>query len=326
MRKKAFSLIEIMQTVILLGIIAGLSVSFFKKVNNDEKLYTATEKAVIDAVNEAGRQMCNDYTPYCRANGFISADVKWQNGNTTFRNVSGELRTIDMSCAAGYKGATYNANTGYCEATVAAADPCPTKTRVYFIEMQKTKDLTKCIAPPSCPDSDGESAYTATKADTYNSIVCPNGVPNFAGTKDVNITYGGTTYTEVNRLCYYMHDLLNHKKQGNSDDDDLYLTCATPDGSDGISFQPSMIPKAIGNAFFEKIDKLSDAYNIKLPNGVTLYNVGASFGTGDTITIFVKYDRIPQIKNSVWGKNVKCIRVNKNGSATACTENKAAAP
>ena len=68
-RKKGFSLIEILQTVILVGIIAGLSVSFFKKVNTDDKLMMSTTAMLRSAIEEANLQMCADETPYCNFGG-----------------------------------------------------------------------------------------------------------------------------------------------------------------------------------------------------------------------------------------------------------------
>ena len=51
--KKGFSLIEIVQTLVLIGIIAGISVSLFKRVDNDIKLleeallkYNLSEKEI----------------------------------------------------------------------------------------------------------------------------------------------------------------------------------------------------------------------------------------------------------------------------------------
>ena len=63
--KKGFSLIEIVQTLVLIGIIAGISVSLFKRVDNDIKLLEATEKQLIIAIDEAKRRTCADVSPIC---------------------------------------------------------------------------------------------------------------------------------------------------------------------------------------------------------------------------------------------------------------------
>ena len=82
-RKKGFSLIEILQTVILVGIIAGLSVSFFKKVNTDDKLMMATTNLVKTAIEEANRQMCADETPYCSTGAGVGFSPLNDNETTT---------------------------------------------------------------------------------------------------------------------------------------------------------------------------------------------------------------------------------------------------
>ena len=155
--KKGFSLVEIMQTVVLLGIIAGLSVSFFRKVNYDERLYIATDKMIKEAVQEVARQACIDDTPICD---------------------DGSVPT----CVSPY---IRNEATGNCEFSTAGDCPnnCisdPNSIHANTIEGVNFNVHT-CICPPTCD--------TGGFAKPLSEDFCPNGVP------DLSVRIGSPAYT-----------------------------------------------------------------------------------------------------------------------------------
>ena len=92
-----------MQTVILLGIIAGLSISFFKRIDSNERLFVSTEKKLQGVINEVDKQICSDATPVCIDNS----------GNIfRFEDLSS---SIGWNCASVYQNSAFNPATGMCE-------------------------------------------------------------------------------------------------------------------------------------------------------------------------------------------------------------------
>ena len=59
MKNKAFSLIELLQTVIVIGIIATLTVNFLSNLNVDSKLYGTTIKILQDATRQIKIDICD---------------------------------------------------------------------------------------------------------------------------------------------------------------------------------------------------------------------------------------------------------------------------
>lgn len=292
--RKGFSLIEIMQTVILLGIIAGLSVSFFKRINSNERLYLATEKQLKIAITEADRQMCGDERPTCRsANGL---------GNMYYKDED-SANIGSLPCSTIYSGTNYNSTTHYCEITLAnAADSCPAATTYSGLSHKEmSKDNTLCYVAPPCATSQTDRTGTTTyNALTMAEALCPTNLPNYA-----------VTVEGYNSLCYYLHKIIAHKPQRTTEADDLSTTCTTATTAFNEMNARNITVANITTA----INASNDNYNMLLPNGVRLYNMGATItpkgevGGISATNIFVKYDRVPNVATSVLNQTIKPFRV-----------------
>ena len=300
--KKGFSLAEIMQTVVLLGIIAGLSVSFFRKVNYDERIYTATEKMLIEAVQEAARQVCADDKPVCREQGYAPGC----NPNLTYY--------------------MYNPDTGYCKIfNETYAGDCESPCFPDPNTMDVEAGIPDCICPPGCcqepvsPDSCNDYRNTAIiPKDEY----CPNGVPVLSK------PYANTKLTT---FCVKLQNLINHKPQGTTEGNDLAATCGDNTAFNAIAADAVRDVAAITNvinACKNSGANCSDNYNMLLPNGVRLYNLGYSnikwehddangwvaTGSEPAFTIVIKYDSLPKFGSAVYGTNVRVLRFNSDGT------------
>ncbi|MCR4881074.1 MAG: hypothetical protein K6A44_03885 [bacterium] len=293
--KKAFSLIEIMQTIILLGIIAGLSISFFKKMNTNDKLWTSTTEKLRVTIEEANRQMCNDNTPTCVfSDGMV-------NRNMPFSLLP--QADIDALCSDGYADSHYDPETKNCVYD-SGADPCPALSSLYAAVANNDRDLqmTKnsagiCTAPPPCRNAaaleTGEYktdvvphryafANTTYKAFPLSAVTCVNNVPSYQNTV-VNMPV----------LCYYLHSILMHKPQGVDNDADLLRTCT---GTVPFYNNAQTVTPAIINAQVAAREAHgTDNYSMLLPNGVYLYNLGS---TTYPMNIYIKYDRVQSSKSA----------------------------
>ena len=302
--KKAFSLIEIMQTLILLGIIAGLSVSFFKRINANPKLYAATEKQLQLAIEEANRQMCNDYTPYCEIGG---VRTPWVDNCSTIYGATSTYS--DTGATKGYCVA--DRSDGACPPTLSKQD---TNKYLNIPQMVYNGHLGKCMAAPYCInttpditcDEVGYVCYSGKSAKPFSEIVCSEGIPDYSQQKD-----------NVNVLCWYLHSLIAHKKQGNTDDDDLLATCNP--NSTAFQSEYNFISHQNNLKYYAKrVREMSDNYNMLLPNGVRLYNLGGNMDLGGSAAaraaysatlggnksgannIYIKYDRMPDAKTAAY--------------------------
>lgn len=270
--KQGFSLIEIMQTVILLGIIAGVSISFLSKINVDERLYTATVRQLTLAVQEAERQICSDPTPYCAAN--INKFWSGHMGNDV---------DDDAQCARAYgPGTTYEVNTNYCIKIVGADDACPPG-------MTKRNDTT-CFGIPQCEvrnnNADGTVNILYTDAVPYHDAACPTD-------SGLNIDQMRPGNAGVYEICFRLHSLINHKTQTSEAANDLALTCIA-------AVDACILVDDDGDECSQN-GNIQHA-NLILPNGVRIYNLSnQNIYTDDPDApsefIYIKYDRIPDVKN-----------------------------
>ncbi len=267
--KKGFSLIEILQTVILLGIIAGLSISFFKRLNNDDKLASQTISLLNEAVEEAGRQICSDATPACN-NGDDTLMRGVQAADNVDTKYCGFLMDVFTTVAGKIK---YNTNTGYCEYELDNdTTPCEIYTinnTSYMVFEKKQDDPKVCYITPYC-------GYLEPSVPVSN-IICKNGVPDYSVQRIAGIT----------EICRRLNELVNHKIQGGSESIDLITTC----NSDVHEcFKNNTCKDLAGN--------YSTNTSMILPNGVRLYNLGSKFNDGDSVFVYIKYDRIDDIKTA----------------------------
>ena len=298
MMKKAFSLIEIMQTVVLLGIIAGLSISFFKRFSSNYKLYNSTTKQLQLAIQEANRRMCNDTTPYCRG-----WNVSWKMANNNpniFKSAT---------CEEVYSGSHYNEKLARCEAS---AGSCPPVNNDYdgLVPLMVKDPTGVCYAYPTCihrKPKAGGFENEAVETQPYSDIICPNGKPDYSKAKAIN----DQENTQVSALCWYLHDILSHKKQGLDDTDDIRRTCQTD--KTVIAYNNIVYDNASPELTTEKMKDIAEdkvrglngltSYNMLLPNGVRLYNLGGTFQKGSNIYVYIKYDKTADIKTSVYVEN-----------------------
>jgi len=294
-QKSAFSLIELLQTVVLLGIIAGLSISFFKNIKSDTKLRDSTEIMLMQAIQEANKQMCADDTPYCT--GFRGAT-----------RISYIVNNDNNMCSSTFAGSAYN-NKGYCTLTKPPAG-CPAGMEEYT----ETNGTITCFAPPKCYQSNNLAApLQILKADgtvvdvssvpLHEAICATNAaeggraepqwnakVPRTIDGNNVN-AQGAEAATQVNEICYRLWDLINHKRQGATKFADLVATCVTNTNS-CFANSAGVSCNGVNN----------DTTNMILPNGTRLYNLSALGFTDrpaganhDGQHIFIKYDKNPNI-------------------------------
>lgn len=279
--KKAFSLIEILQTVILIGIIAGISVSFFKNLNTDEKLYRSTNKMLEKAINEAKLRLLSDARPVC-GDEFISSictipvDIPNEQQRTYCIDNNLQCENLNTFIPDNELDAEYNWESGYCEYTPAANTSCATGF---------TKKGDICYAAPSCNSNDVDD---------------PDDVPNYAVlyfekigvsedvayTKGVNIgkdLEGNDIF--ISEFCRQLHSIINHKSQeGVGGRTDLVNTCATVGDA------------CVINGTCANITTPDNHANMILPNGVRLYNLNCYTPNGPAAgcangNIYIKYDR-----------------------------------
>ena len=266
-KNSAFSLIEILQTVVLIGIIAGLSISFFRSVNTDTKLRDSTEIMLYQAIQEANRQMCSDTTLFCRiaaGQGYI-IDQAAMNNNMA-------------NCPNG------NLQNGFCVSARPNDGNCPADTEEYT----ERNGTVNCYSMPQCNGG--------TQAVPIHEQICPNGSPqwnaliqrnNAFPNVNQNLAVGAVPNNVVSEICYRLWDIINHKQQGESDLNDLRATCVTQVNN---CF-------SINNGNNPKCPAGDTVANMILPNGIRLYNLS---GLGNNLTadgqhIYIKYDRNPLI-------------------------------
>jgi len=276
-KNSAFSLIEILQTIILIGIIAGISISFFRSVNTDTKLRDSTEIMLYHTIREANKQMCSDATPFCKM-----ADA----GDGRVRGYIVDNPNNQINCTEG----TYQ--NGNC-VRLKDIDPCPAGTEE-FIERDGT---INCYSAPTCNNAQGGIG----NVELLSSHICPNGIPQWNALIQRNASFPtvnqnsavGTPPKNVTEICYRLWDLINHKRQGNSAEDDLIATC--------VEVVASCFATNNANNPCNGIN--SDVTNMILPNGVRLYNLSGIANSNrptednpDGQHIYIKYDRNPLIQ------------------------------
>ncbi len=287
--KKGFSLIEIMQTVVLLGIIAGLSVSFFRKLNYDERLYTATEKMLTEAVQEAARQACADDRQGCEC---------VVDGVNTFSSDFVTCAVAEFE---------YDSNIGYCKKELIESDNvCPDDC---FIP-QDNQNLCYCTPTCSC----------GAQLKTYNGEFCENGIP------DLSKSVKG--YVGVNHVFFAdkLLELINHKDQTNAAHDDFFMSVTNTNLFTGVTDESTADDGVQGRITKYKNGSVNvmyrnDNYSMLLPNGVRLYNIGSftarTDADNDSIIIVIKYDRLESLQSAEWGKNIRAIKYKKDGTKVA---------
>ena len=272
-KNSAFSLIEILQTVVLIGIIAGLSISFFRSVNTDTKLRDSTEIMLYQAIQEANRQMCSDTTLFCRiaaGQGYI-IDQAAMNNNMA-------------NCPNG------NLQNGFCVSARPNDGNCPADTEEYT----ERNGTVNCYSMPQCNGG--------AQAVPIHEQICPNGIPqwnaliqrnNAFPNVNQNLAVGAVPNNVVSEICYRLWDLINHRRQGESIEDDLIATCVTVVNSCFATNNANRPCSEQGNA---------TGTNMILPNGVRLYNLSGlanddrpTAATPDGQHIYIKYDRNPLI-------------------------------
>ena len=278
--KKAFSLIEILQTVILIGIIAGISVSFFKNLNTDEKLYNSTNKMLEAAIKEAELRLLSDARPVCGTGGTFISNICTIPPGTPNEQQRTYCIDNDLQCqnvntfiaAAGLVSA-YNWESGYCEYKPAANAACATGF---------TKKGEICYAAPSCTSYDATNPVDISPAfpyfDKINRLVDDDNDIYEAG-----VLYEGGIF--ISEFCRHLHSIINHKSQeGVGGRTDLVNTCAT-----------SVDACVIADTCASTTNPNNHA-NMILPNGVRLYNLNCYTPNGPATgcangNIYIKYDR-----------------------------------
>lgn len=267
-KNSAFSLIEILQTVVLIGIIAGLSISFFRSVNTDTKLRDSTEIMLYQAIQEANRQMCSDTTPFCRL--AVAGDNRVR-GSIIDNNV----------CNNG------NLQNGFCVIARPNDGNCPADTEEYT----ERDGTVNCYSMPLCNGG--------AQAVPIHEQICPNGIPQWNAliqrndafpNINQNLAGGAAPNNVVSEICYRLWDLINHRRQDANIEADLIATCAT----------------AVNNCFATNNTArpcseqgIATGTNMILPNGVRLYNLSGlannAAANPDGQHIYIKYDRNPLI-------------------------------
>lgn len=264
-KNSAFSLIEILQTVVLIGIIAGLSISFFRSVNTDTKLRDSTEIMLYQAIQEANRQMCSDTTPFCQTGARRGYIIDQNAINNKMANCQGNLQN------------------GFCVSAPNGGN-CPANTEEYT----ESNGTVNCYSMPRCNRA-------GRQAVPIHEQICPNGIPQWDAqiqrTID-GISFNNNVNNQVNEICYRLWDLINHRQQNGSLANDLIATCVTAANNcfaknNGVN--PPNCPQNI------------TATNMILPNGVRLHNLSGLGFTNNRINpadgqhIYIKYDRNPLI-------------------------------
>jgi len=184
-KNSGFSLIEILQTVILVGIIAGLSVSFFKKVNNDDKLMMSTTFLIKSAVEEANVQMCSDETPYCYVDGSYFSPL-------------GNNETADDACKRYYgnENISFDDKLGFCTIPKASVAAAPT-IQIQNIANLKVRDESNHIYEyeynyyVDAPSGEAEPSADVTGTDTGGTTTESTETPTETG--DTGTDSGETT-------------------------------------------------------------------------------------------------------------------------------------
>lgn len=274
--KKAFSLIEILQTVILIGIIAGISVSFFKNLNTDEKLYNSTNKMLEAAIKEAELRLLSDARPVCGTGGTFISNICTIPPGTPNEQQRTYCIDNDLQCqnvntfiaAAGLVSA-YNWESGYCEYKPAANAACATGF---------TKKGEICYAAPSCTSYDATNPVDISPAIPYYSLVGSN-------IYKAGVYEGGIGGIFISEFCRHLHSIINHKSQeGVGNATDLINSCGIP------------VDNCILNGTCSTTANPNNHANMILPNGVRLYNLNCYTPNGPAAGcankyIYIKYDR-----------------------------------
>ena len=269
--KKGFSLIEIVQTLVLIGIIAGISVSLFRRVDNDIKLLEATENQLEIAIDEAKRRTCADVSPICETGQLCDTSNDFKD----CEQAGAICRYLNTQTGG---TSTYNHASGYCEYEVANATPC---LAGFNTELRNGKNL--CYKEPRCVDPTKE-----TYVEIRSSVACPNNVPLLTYRPALE---GGGAGTGPYEFCYQLHSIINHKNQGGvggASNTDLQNACTLPKGTCLLS----------GNC-----STVNEEANMILPNGVRIYNLPCALPHPDSFcdaahsgAIYVRYDRMDDLK------------------------------
>ena len=315
-KNNGFSLIEIIQTVVLLGIIAGLSVSFFTKFNADEKLQEPTEIKLYNAIQEANKQMCNDETPYCSGTA------------TDGTVVSYEVNTTNHCCVTSYgANVTFDNMKKLCSISLANAGGvnCPAG-----MSLSQNDDGTPfCYGKPMCYSGGcaagnelrvSQPAGDHVAAQPLHEIVCAANVPHWSSYIQRNVAgneINSPGFQNVTEICYRLWSLLNHEPvstdanaDGTIDEaDDLLMTCNTRDAAPyACMYSVGATPgkECSGNGS-------TPQPNLTLPNGIMLYNLecigragcpgAAAVANKDGQNIYIKYDRNFQMSTFNWSTN-----------------------
>ncbi|MDD3593341.1 MAG: hypothetical protein PHX18_01805 [Candidatus Gastranaerophilales bacterium] len=207
--KKAFSLIEIMQTVILLGIIAGLSISFFRRLDTDSKLEAPTRDAIQKAVDQTIKDVCNSTVPICEAYAAPVCPDGYTH-NTTADTCVSNVTTTQAECTLGVINSA-----GFCETPMLCN--CPTTPAEYgwYITGSEVVCGRKVAQGTPCNTDEtyaarktgaGEDIYTCdipmpVLKESLQGEACPDG--------NIDLSYKERINAE-SELCVGIFKNLNH--------------------------------------------------------------------------------------------------------------------
>ena len=280
MRRQCFSLIEILQTIILMGIVAGLAISFLRVTDREIEIFYATEKQLVEAIKESGRQMCADTSLHCTYANYTVSETDYCSG----------LANARMTNADGKKD-------GYCYRDRVT----PTSGSSYCPAGYNENSRGECYRNPVC-----KKGSLIKDAVYLSSVVCENAQPRYNKERNWHAADGSTFNSSehhITEFCGRMHGIVNHIPQrldaspnpseAELATEDFWRTCSTKGKIVIDSILTTHTGKTIDeiNAAIEaKTDSFVDNANMVLPNGVRVYGLAGSFDSYKK-DIYVKFDK-----------------------------------
>ena len=279
MRRQCFSLIEILQTIILIGIVAGLAISFLRVTDREIEIFYATEKQLVEAIKESGRQMCADTSLHCTYANYTVSETDYCSGLADERmtNVDGK-------------------KDGYCY-----TDRVIVSEQSYCPAGYNENSRGECYRNPVC-----KRGSLIKEAVYLSSVVCENAQPKYNKERNWHAADGSTfNYNEhhITEFCGRMHGIVNHIPQrldaspnpseAELATEDFWRTCSTKGTKVIDPILTTHTGKTIydiNNKIKDKTSAFGDNANMVLPNGVRVYGLAGSFKSNKK-DIYVKFDK-----------------------------------
>ncbi len=270
--RKGFSLAEILQTIFIVGIIAGVSLSFFRQHEPDKRIYNATVKQLQQAIAAVAQQACSDtfvcYREVTDASDNVIAYsyVTLNDGNCPRYAVANDssysvayngcihASDADATCTIGGAGWTLNADGSLCVHIPNCNNPtCPNYNGTLVAQVGGSCSIAQdpaigCPSPWSIDAANPANCIAGT-TNIYRDHFCFNGNPQLN-----SIVHADGVAQDITFFCDKMYDILSKNTNTNKQ------TICT-----------------------------SNSEPLKLTNRARIYNLGTG-GNNFPVVLVIKYD------------------------------------